>query len=275
MNRRTFLKVGGGTGLVALGGNTFLLEPRRLVVSRYQLGDRQNADRISMVQISDLHIKQINEFTRRIATTVNQLNADVVLLTGDIVDRTTTLPVLDEFLGLLTAATPKYAILGNWENFSHVDLAQLKATYAQHNTQLLINQSVVHTHGGRSVLLTGLDDTVEGQPNLRQALDGVTPQANHLILAHAPDQRDLFTSAEHAALEAFQPQYMLSGHTHGGQVKFLGFAPVLPRGSGRYIQGWYTDRAPKLYVSRGLGGSGTTARLGSTPEIALFNWHLA
>jgi uncharacterized protein len=276
MNRRTFLKVFGGTGLVALGGNTFLLEPHRLAVSRYQLGNRQaGSDRISLAQISDLHIKRIDEFTRRIATTVNQLQPDVVLLTGDIVDRATTLPVLEKFLALLTPATPKYAILGNWENFSHVDLAQLKSTYAQHNTQLLINQSVVHTHGARSILFTGLDDTVEGQPQLLKALNDVTPQANHLILAHAPDQRDLFTSAEQTALEAFQPQYMLSGHTHGGQVKLFGFAPVLPRGSGRYIQGWYTDRAPQLYVSRGLGGSGTTARLGSTPEIALFDWHLA
>jgi uncharacterized protein len=108
-------------------------------------------------------------------------------------------------------------------------------------------------------------------------MTGATPQPNHLILAHAPDQHDLFSAAEIDLLKPFQPQLMLSGHTHAGQITFLGWRPILPHGSGRYVQGWYGDSsalALPLYVSRGLGGSGIRARLGSVPEVALFEWPL-
>jgi predicted MPP superfamily phosphohydrolase len=63
---------------------------------------------------------------------------------------------------------------------------------------------------------------------------------------------------------------ILSGHTHGGQVCLGGWAPVLPRGSGRYVAGWYTDGAIPLYVSRGLGTTMLPIRFGAVPEIAYF-----
>lgn len=67
---------------------------------------------------------------------------------------------------------------------------------------------------------------------------------------------------------------VLSGHTHGGQVQLAGWAPVTPRGSGRYLEGWYGDHAedgvPPMYVSRGVGTSGIPVRLGSRPELAVF-----
>ena len=64
---------------------------------------------------------------------------------------------------------------------------------------------------------------------------------------------------------------MLSGHTHGGQVKFLGFAPFTPQGSGRYLNGLYDDYEPKLYVSKGVGTSILPIRFGARAEIAIFD----
>jgi uncharacterized protein len=283
MKRRNLLKILLPTGLAALGGYTGWIEPEQITIGQYNLQDRfvkfphpgqPSGTTLKIVQISDLHIKQVDQFYRAVADRVNQLQPDVVLLTGDIVDRDYTLPILEAFLTRLDPKPAKYAILGNWEHYSAVDLNALTAVYAQFNCPLLINASVIHRHQGHTLLLTGLDDTVEGQPNLAQALAGVTPQPNHLILAHAPDQRDLFTAAEQQLLAQFQPQLILSGHTHGGQVTFLGWSPILPQGSGVYNRGWYTDRAPQLYVSRGLGGSSIRARLGAVPEIAVFDWPL-
>jgi uncharacterized protein len=279
MKRRTLLKIFGGTGLVALGADAIFLEPNHLVISRHHLRPptpqpQTKPATLKIVQITDLHIKQINQFTRQVAATVARLNPDVILLTGDILDRAYTLPILAEFLALLPTQPRKYAILGNWENHALRDLRPLRQTYARYGCELLINQSATFQFGGREILLTGLDDTVEGRPDLVQALQGVEPQANHLLLAHAPDQRDRFTLPERSLLNQFQPQFMLSGHTHGGQVTLLGFAPILPRGSGRYIKGWYDDFSPKLYISRGLGSSGPRVRLGARPELAVFEWEL-
>jgi predicted MPP superfamily phosphohydrolase len=65
---------------------------------------------------------------------------------------------------------------------------------------------------------------------------------------------------------------MLSGHTHGGQVAPFGRPLYRPRGSGRYVSGWYrdADRVP-MYVSRGIGTSVVPIRLGAVPEIAVFD----
>ncbi len=284
MNRRTVLKLCGATSaLAAIGGYTLWIEPEQISVDRHNLRDhfarltptpKFSNQTLRIVQISDLHLKVLDRFNRQITDRVNQQQADVILFTGDILDRDYTLPVLEDFLTRLDPKPAKYAILGNWENYAEVNLTALTALYAKFNCPLLINASLVHSHQGHDLLLTGLDDTVEGQPNLTQALRGVPPCPNHLILAHAPDQRDLFTPAETELLRQFQPQMMLSGHTHGGQIRLLGFAPALPHGSGKYVSGWYDAAAPQLYVSRGLGGSHIRARLGSIPEIAVFEWPL-
>jgi uncharacterized protein len=284
MKRRTALKLFGvAGGLAAIGSYTIWIEPEQISVERHNLRDhftqlnptpKFSDQTLRIVQISDLHIKEFDRFNRHIIDRVNQQQADVMLFTGDILDRDYTLPVLEQFLARLDPQPAKYAILGNWEHYSGLDLAALKALYAKFNCTLLVNESLVHQHQGHDLLLTGLDDTVEGQPNLTQALKGMQARPNHLILAHAPDQRDLFTTAEAQLLSQFQPQMMLSGHTHGGQIRFFSFAPALPQGSGKYINGWYDDRAPQLYVSRGLGGSHIRARLGSIPEIAVFEWPL-
>jgi uncharacterized protein len=289
MKRRNLLKLLGATAIAGLGGYSIWIEPEQITTSQHRLADHfapihpapSQGNPLKIVQITDLHIKRLDRFNRRIADTVNQLQPDLLLLTGDIVDRPQNLTVLQGFLELIDPKPAKYAILGNWEHYASVDLPQLKALYAQFNCPLLVNESRVHEHQGRSLLLTGLDDTVEGTPNLTAALSGHQPSANHLILAHAPDQRDRFTPAEQQLLQKFQPQLMLSGHTHGGQIRLFNFAPGLPRGSGHYISGWFDaglppgDRAPQLYVSRGLGGSSIRARFGASPEIAVFEWNLA
>jgi uncharacterized protein len=281
INRRTALKLLGGTGIAAIAGHAIWIEPEQLQVERYNLADRppfRPSDvTLRLVQVSDLHLKKIDGFAQKVATAVNQLKPDLIVLTGDIIDRARNLPLLDQFLAMLDPAPAKYAILGNWENYAGVNQTELRTLYDRYNCPLLINASLIHEHQGRKLLITGLDDTVEGTPNLEQAMTGAKPQPNHLILAHAPDQHDLFSNAEIARLQPFQPQLMLSGHTHAGQITFLGWRPVLPRGSGRYVQGWYGDNSTlglPLYVSRGIGGSGIRARLGSVPEVALFEWPL-
>ena len=116
------------------------------------------------------------------------------------------------------------------------------------------------------------------------ALPGETPFATcprrgHIfsLLAHCPEQRDTLT--RDPAAQGIVPDLVLSGHTHGRQVKVLGRALALPSGSGRYVEGWYEGDAEKggqanapLYASRGIGTLLLPIRLGSTPEIAVFDW---
>lgn len=263
---------------VAVGlliANAFFIEPNRFVVTYHQLKKKlsQTDNGFKIVQVSDLHLKQFNNRARKIADRVNKLKPDIVVFTGDSIDRTEQLSGFEQFLSLLDRQTPKYAIPGNWEYWAGIDLKLLTRIYATYNCRLLINESVLHRDRDRSLLITGVDDLVN-QPNLIKSLQGISPHANHLLLAHSPAYRDTFSNDELQILAEYKPQLMLSGHTHGGQLALFGFAPLRPSGSGRYVSGWYRDGAIPLYVSRGLGVSVLPVRLGAVPEISYFAWFL-
>jgi predicted MPP superfamily phosphohydrolase len=252
-----------------------LIEPNLFVVTNHRLNLEisSNLGSLKIVQISDLHLKKFNDRAQRIAEQVNKLQPDIVVFTGDSIDNAIQVDAYDRFLSILDRQTPKYAILGNWEYNSGVNLDRLAKIYATYNCRLLVNESILYKQGDRSLLITGIDDLV-GEPNLTKSLQSINPNPNHLLLAHSPAYADVFSADELRLLTVYKPQYMLTGHTHGGQISFFGFAPILPPRSGNYVSGWYQTNSISMYVSRGLGVSVLPMRIGTIPEIAYFEWVL-
>ncbi len=272
MQRRRFLAALGATGVAALGATGVAalglegcwLEPHRLAVTTHRLGAPDAP--IRAVHLPDLHLRSLGRLRETVASAVHYLAPDLILLTGDAVDRWDQLPLLDDFLGQLPSSATLIATLGNWEHWGGLDLAALGRLYERHGGTLLVNRSLLVERRGRRVRITGLDDSTAGLPNLDHALSGVAPEPVHLLMAHSPAYRDKATFGEHRFTA------MLSGHTHGGQINLLGWRPALPPGSGRYVAGWYRDGdgLPPLYVSRGVGTSVVPVRLGAVPELAVF-----
>ena len=284
LTRRRFLAALGATG-ATLAVDAWLIEPHRLQVTRHAPGPRPSPGRlpITLAQVTDLHLQRVGPLHRRIADHLARVRPDVVLFTGDSIDRAEKLPVFAELLALLDLRVPSYAILGNWEHWCGVDLDALARLYARRNGRLLVNETAIHLHRGRRLGITGLDDLVGGRPDLLAAVGGAEPADARVLLAHCPMHRDRLRgdSAEVRAggalirpavdLDALGFRMMLSGHTHGGQVNVLGMAPVLPEGSGRYVRGWFREPGEiPLYVSRGIGTSMLPVRFGSVPEVAVF-----
>jgi hypothetical protein len=283
VNRRRFLAALGAAG-ATLAADASLVEPRRLQVTRHALDPHPPPGRVSitLAQVADLHLQRIGSLHRRIADQLARVRPDLLVFTGDSIDRAAKLPVLAEFLALLDPRVPGFAIPGNWEYWGDVDMEALARLYARHNVRLLVNETAVHLHRGRRLSVTGLDDLVAGRPDLLAAVRGVEPADARVLLAHCPAHRDrLRDNAEVRVggalvrpgvdVDALGFRMMLSGHTHGGQVAFLGAAPVLPPGSGRYVRGWFRDPGEiPMYVSRGIGTSMLPVRFGSVPEVAVF-----
>lgn len=269
VNRRQFLLGTLGLGAAAVGAEGLILGPNRVSLSRHRIGTARDEGHrpLRFILLTDLHLKSIGRREEEVASLVADLEADVLLLVGDSVDRPNALSVLSDFLSLLPRAVPKYATLGNWEYWSGVSLPGLAEVYGDFAGRLLVNESVSVTHGGASATFVGLDDLVGGKPNLQRAWPDSGSGGEGILLSHCPAVRDLLPGAP--ALTA-----MLSGHTHGGQVSLWGYAPLRPSGSGRYVSGWYRDGALDLYVSRGIGTSVVPIRLGSAPEVAFFEWFL-
>lgn len=266
--RRNFIKSSLLVSLSALLLDALWLEHFFMETTHHQLRSKSGAPLgLKFIQISDLHLKSVNTQLKRLAKKINTLKPDLIFLTGDSIEDGGKLPVLDELLSLLDPDTKKVAILGNWEYWGGVNLAELSALYKKHNCELLVNQAAQYEFNGKSILITGIDDLLGGQPNLSEALRAFKESDCHIILNHCPQYAETIASQLTPGRSC---NAILSGHTHGGQVNLFGYIPFLPAGSGKYIKGWYKVGNLDLYVSKGIGTSLLPIRFGARAELAVF-----
>ncbi|MDB5800950.1 MAG: metallophosphoesterase [Rhodocyclales bacterium] len=217
----------------------------------------------TIVQISDLHIgptikaAKVEAIVRR----VNALGADLIALTGDLVDGSVEELAADIApLGKLTARHGAYVVTGNHEYYSGAP--QWVAEYRRIGLHALMNEHEVLQHGEAALVVAGVTDYTAYQFDPAQrsdparALAGSPSGIPRILLAHQP------RSAQAASDAGFDLQ--LSGHTHGGQ-----FWPwnLFVRLQQPYTAG--LDRLEKLwiYTSRGTGYWGPPKRFGAPAEI--------
>lgn len=251
--------------IVSVGASilyAFFVEPRWIDVTHHSLGSMAPDEGIRVVQISDLHLQGFGPTEQRLADQIVKLSPDLIVFSGDVVDRPDTLPFLRQFLSA-TGSTSKVAVFGNWEYWSDVDFKALTEVYSEVKTHLLINQSVVFKIKNRQLNMLGLDDFTAGQP---MAPFQSTDVGLRILIQHSPGYFE-----DHSALTAGVHDLCLSGHTHGGQITFFGIPVWTPRGSGKFQSGMYETKNCPLYVSRGIGTSIVRVRFGARPEIAVFD----
>jgi uncharacterized protein len=219
----------------------------------------------TIAQISDVHIGPTikRDFLRRIVDIVNSLHADLVAITGDLVDGSVEqLAVHVEPLSRLRARHGAYFVTGNHEYYSGA--AAWIAELRRLGLKVLLNEHVVLSHGGASLLIAGVTDYSAHRFDPAQrsdpeaALAGAPPHLRpRVLLAHQP------RTAAAAADAGFDLQ--LSGHTHGGQFwpwnLFVRLQQPFTAGLNRLGHLW-------VYTSRGSGYWGPPKRLGVPSEIA-------
>jgi len=283
MNGTTLGILAGVAASAAAGATAYAIrkELDDLEINAFSIGPGSpTSTPLRLLQLSDLHLRRrVGPRYQQLADTVHRLRPDLILLTGDAVDWSGVAPTLDQFLGRLPREVPKAAILGNHDYKSGVRVPAFRQLYARHNGQLLVNESITYHLRGTRLVVTGLDDSYRGMPDLAGAIKDVGAEAHHLMLIHRPLQQE-YVRRELARLNAQRPlsgqtyvSYLFAGHTHGGQVQLFGYAPYLPRGSGNYLSGWFNQQPPYLYVSRGFGTSLIPVRWGARPEITLFHYY--
>lgn len=238
-----------------------LIEPKWVEVTGIRL-HTDSANPVSIVQLSDLHLGSTAP-EGRVIETLRELAPDVIVLTGDVVDSLDGLARLPEFLARLPKAS-KFAVLGNWEHWSGIDLVQLRSRYREAGVTLLVNESRRISIRGRAFYITGLDDDTAGHPTLGM-IEAKRPGEARVLLQHSPGY---FGAGSERPVARFD--LCLAGHTHGGQVTLLGLPIWTPRGSAEFVRGLHDHEMCQLYVSRGLGTSVLPLRLGARPEIVVF-----
>lgn len=218
-----------------------------------------------IVQLSDLHVGATlkRDFVERVVATANQLEPDLIALTGDVADGFPT-ALRDEVAPLARLAAPhgKFFVTGNHEYYWDAPGWLRELERLGFNT--LVNAHQVIRHGNGELVLAGVTDLSAGRgvPGHRSdpqlAVAGAPEGDVRVLLAHHPK------SAFAARRAGFDLQ--LSGHTHGGQ--YFPFN-LLVRLFQPFVAGLHRLEEMWLYVSRGTGYWGPPLRLGAPSEITL------
>lgn len=252
-------------GLAAWIGTTIHYHTYHIGISTHEVRIRnlpKELDGLRVVQLSDIH-KSFYVKDDTVEEAVNRamaLHPDLICLTGDFVagDADHIHPV-SKILKALEAPLGVYGVLGNHD--IQTDPEMVKQAMQDCCMPILVNEAVKIADG---FWLAGLDDAGCGNPDLEKATRDIPEDEAFILMCHNPK----------ILYDFGQDMFVLSGHTHGGQVKLTNWLNKriiadLTNG-GKFLSGWYSHKKTRMYVNRGVGTIGMPFRWFCPPEVALF-----
>ncbi len=275
LSRRRFL--GESALFGGLVGYSTLIEPYWLEVRSVDMPIVDLPERfigMRIAQLSDLHTNAYTtaEDIARAVAVINGLAPDVVVITGDFVDKDinyaddATVP-----LTKLVAPEGIYSVLGNHDYYTG-QIDHMKWAIKRQDLGLLVNQHTTLRRGADTLTLIGLDDPKHdgrtrglsmASVDPARALRGVPASGPRLLLLHNP------ILVPHLVQE-YPLDWILCGHTHGGQFRVPILTDAVVRSSEFFVRGQYDLGRTQLYVNRGFGFTGPPLRFRVRPEITLF-----
>ena len=254
-----------------LWGNT------ALEVNEYEIvgdGIPQNFDGFRIAQVSDLHNKDFGEGYGQLLTLLSQINPDIIVVTGDLIDsRQTDLDVALEFAWQAGKIARVYYVSGNHEARVS-EYEDLKTGLVKAGVVILENQKVQITREGESITIMGIDDPSfqedylfgDSESVARQAIETLQNESDEytILLSHRPELFDLYVETE--------MDLVFSGHAHGGQFRLPFVGGLVAPNQGffpKYDAGQFTEERTTMVVSRGVGNSIIPIRFNNRPEIVL------
>lgn len=266
IGRTVALAAGAGAlGTVGYGVRTAFgaptIEPVKVRLPK--LDPRLSGLRFAVV--SDIHLGPLTGLghTERIVRMINELEADVVTIVGDLVDGTVAeLGSLARPLGRLESRYGAYFVTGNHEYYAANGPQEWIEELDSLGVRALRNSRVEIRHGGAVLDLAGVNDVngaaYDDGPDFAAALGGRVPGRSTVLLAHQPVQ------VRQAA--PYGVDLQLSGHTHGGQLVPFNLAVAMQQ---PVVSGLARVDGVQIYVTRGAGFWGPPARVGAPPEITM------
>lgn len=196
--------------------------------------------------ISDIHRRLIHPSI--IAKLTGQV--DVVIIGGDLLEKGVPLNRIDKNLHNLRSLGQLYFVWGN--NDREISQASLMNIFRKWDVQVLKNESTTIQHGQNEFAIVGVDDLLTGKVDLNHSFQGVTETAFKILVSHNPNIMDLLRKEHKISL-------VLSGHTHGGQIRIFGYGP--------YELGKTNVTNDIIQIiSNGYGTTGVPLRLQAKPE---------
>ncbi len=257
-----------GSGLARVltrlpGNECFRLElsEKELVVPRLST----RLDGLSISHLSDIHFAGAidKQFFVEVMEMTNRLESDLILVTGDLVDKASCIDWVEETFGRLRAPHGVYFIFGNHDIRLKKELIRLRQRLLQVGLRYLGGRWSRNEINDTSVILAGNE-----LPWLKPAADlrscpprREDPEALRILLSHSPDQYPWARERDF--------DLMLAGHNHGGQIRLPLIGPLFSpsRYGVRYASGTFYEAPTVMHVSRGISAL-DPLRYNCPPELA-------
>lgn len=249
----------------------FLIKDSRddLEISRYEVKSQklpESFDGFKIVQLSDLHGAEFGEDGMGLVEKVEELEPDIIALTGDFVTDEGDLAAVEKLAARLTELCPVYFVSGNHE-FGSGLAVKVRNILERAGVKYLSNEYLTISRGEDGILLGGVEDPLAyadmlSPDELAQKMNDAAPDAFKILLGHRN-----YWMTEYPELPV---DLIFCGHAHGGLIRIPGVGGLIGTDrrlfpdfdAGEYNNGRYT-----LIVSRGLGNSVPIPRVFNRPEI--------
>lgn len=259
--------------IIILISYSTMIEPKFINIKEYKIESKLIPDSFhgtKIVQFSDIHYgTTINKKQlERIANKINELKPDIIVFTGDLLDKNISLTQnteeeLTTYLSSLKCSLYKYAIFGDED----LDNKKYQEIMTKSGFTILDNKSIpLYYKDTTPILIAGYNPIIT-KPNYTILTDFIDNQdpTNYfkLVLTHEPDSIDKFIN--------YNPNLVLSGHSLGGSIDLKFTKPLmLPTNSTKYFEDYQKIKNTDLYISNGLGTTGLNARFLNPPSINLY-----
>ena len=251
----------GSLGALIVGAATALRGPRVREVDIGFPDLHQDLVGFRIAQISDLHVGRTirKPYVTRVVELTTALQADMVVLTGDMVDGSVAALGRDVApLEQLSSSEKGYFVLGNHDCYSGA--GAWTAHFRKLGFKTLLNEHTILQRGAARMIVGGvIDPALRPGPEPGLAMTNAPPADFRLLLAHNPR---IAAAAERAGFDL-----QLSGHTHAGQ--FFPWTLAVRLVHAPHVAGLSQEGRMRVYVSAGTGTWGPPVRFGTSPELTL------
>lgn len=255
-------------------GYSRFIEPNLLVTKTLVIETQKSIEPCTMVYFTDTHFGKYYDVShaRKIVEKINEAKPDIVVFGGDLFDNFARdrdkidFQYLKEELQKIEVKIGKYAVWGN-HDYGGGAIRIYEDFMTSCGFEILDNESVELANYG--IKLIGYDDYLMGWTD--PSLYKIESDLFNVIIAHEPIVSQF--------IESRSENFLLSGHTHGGQVSIPFITnKFLPEGSGQFRKGFYTEKdintaiSLKMYTSSGIGMTRYPFRFLNIPEIIQINF---
>lgn len=248
-----------------------------LTTKEYVIMDKDvpdNFDGLKIVHFSDLHYNRAISLNKvkSIVNEINDINPDIVVFTGDLIDRDAIISDNDydelaNILGNIKSKYGKYAVIGNHDYEKDKD-GVIKVFHKADFKYLENSYEIIYNKENEKIFIGGLGNVTHNQEDISKMMEYFNDEGNKIdykiILVHEPDIADNI-------VKDYKVNLILAGHSHNGQVRLPIIGAIYkPPYAKNYYDNYYNLDGTNLYISSGIGVSTINYRLFNHPSINFY-----